>query len=68
MTELSFEQAIEASKQMVGQVPVNASSLVPAAHKIKLGHRHISFGDVSEDQMILAANQNSDLNDYYYYP
>ena len=53
---------------MVGQMPVNASSLVSADHNIELGRWHISFGDVSQDQMILAANQNSDMNDNHYYP
>ena len=53
---------------MVGKVAVNASLLVSTDHSTELGRWHISFGDVSQDQMILAANQNSDLNDIHYYP
>ena len=65
----SFNLAIEVSNRMAERVAVSKSSLVfTAAHSIELGHLHISFGDVSQDQKILAANQNSDLSDYHYYP
>ena len=53
---------------MVGKVAVSASLLVSTDHSTEQGRWHISFGDVSQDQMILPADQNSDLNVIHYYP
>ncbi len=65
----SFDQGFRVSKHMVElEEAADTSLVVLADHSIELECQNISFGDVSRDQIILVPNQNSDLNDYYYYP
>jgi hypothetical protein len=66
----SSDLAVEVSKhRAVKGVAVDIPSLVLAVdHSVGLGCSNISYRDFSQDQKILAANQNSDLNEYHYYP